>query len=331
MNSYLDNLNKNILIVGGGAVAINFHFPRIQRHFKPSSIYIIENDPLQIKQLTETFKTYKNIFVQNNLPHKDFFLTLIATPPKFHFEYYKKTIEQTKRYIIEKPMTIAAKEAKELEKSSKKNKKKVFVNLLRRSLNNFKLLRELHDKGEFGKLLRVDVAEGGVFGWNAASMGSFSKEFNGGGVLMDTGPHTIDLLFQFFDNLYLKESFMDNDDADTIEANCILNLVDQHNTPITVNLSRNRNLSNTAKFAFDKANCTLDVRNENIHIERPDGIKYTIVSSERKVDFSTLFDNFYENFVVPDKNLAVSPSESIKTIAILEKAYEIRKSIKGAF
>ena len=75
----------------------------------------------------------------------------------------------------------------------------------------------------------------------------------------------------------------------------------------------------------------LTVRDENIRIQRPDGINYTIVSSDRKIDFATLFDDFYENFVIPNRNNPVSPSESIKTIEILEKAYEIRKSILGAF
>ena len=213
---------KPALIVGCGAVALGFHFARIQALIRTPQLYLCEVDPLRFEYVEKRWKSNPRVSPVREIPAQTAFsLVLIATPPKFHYEYYEQIAERTDALLIEKPLTISVNEAEAIDFSSREKKVMVFVNLLRRLLINYRLLRDIYRSKRFGELRSVRLSEGGVFNWDAASMGSFSRELNGGGVLMDTGPHALDLLFQVFDTLELESSLMDSWGKErSIEANC---------------------------------------------------------------------------------------------------------------
>ena len=152
---------------------------------------------------------------------------------------------------------------------------------------------------------------------------------------MDTGPHTLDLLFQFFDTLSLQEAFMDNWDENTVEANCLLKMESNNNIGVELMISRNRNLSNRAIFEFEDAICTLGIRDNTIFIKHTNGISYQAFPSTEHMniapDYETLFDIFYEKFVLAGNNHGVSPTESIKSLEVIEKAYSTAHKIRTGF
>ena len=172
-------------------------------------------------------------------------------------------------------------------------------------------------------MLKVEINEGGVFNWQVASVGSFSHKLNGGGVLMDTGPHTLDLLFQIFEEVNIVNSYMDSK-APAIEANCYLKLLAENKIPINVNLSRNRYLSNTARFKFEDATLLVGVSAETINVIERSGLEYKIQAQKNvnEPTWSSLVDQFYRNFLRNNSNNGVSANEYLRIARVLDEAYQ---------
>ncbi len=154
---------------------------------------------------------------------------------------------------------------------------------------------------------------------------------------MDTGPHTLDLLFQVFDSLTLKAAFMDApiaEDFFAIEANCQLILETDDGLPVELTLSRNRNLSNKAYFQFERARIAADVRDNTLDLALGDGCEVQCMPFGARVNpmtFSDLFDSFYSRFLLASDNRGVSVSETLPAMRIIDDAYALAAPMKVGF
>ncbi len=326
---------RRALIVGGGAMAIDHHLPRIFTLLGVEHVDIFDIDPRRRALLARRFRRNRRIaLIERILEHAVYDIVLVSTPPKFHYDFYAQLEDQSPAFLIEKPLALNASQAASIEASAARNNVSVFVNLIRRSLRSFQLVKQFCASERFGKLQHVTVAEGDVFGWRATSLGSFSRDLNGGGVLMDTGPHTLDLLIQVFDRLELDSARMDGSQH-TIEANCTLRMTADDRIPITVSLSRSRHLSNTAYFQFENATCAAAVRDNAITVTHPDGEHYMIyppdTATTHPLTFTDLNDAFYRQFLVPGDNASVNASQSREVLGIIDRAYEIAEPLRGPF
>ncbi len=329
---------KSAIVLGGGAVGIKFHVPRLIRIGGFTDICVVEPNQKRVEELKNQFASNQIISITESLPKgKPFSLAVIATPPKFHLYYVQELIGQCEDILIEKPIARTVDEAIKIVHLLDQNGVRGYICHIRRTLKSFSFVRTILCDGLFGDLLSVSVREGSVFNWDAASIGSFSRDLNGGGVLMDTGPHTLDLLFQVFDSVDLKKAWMDADYQNSekaIEANCILELETNNGVPINVLLSRNRYLPNMASFQFEKAKVHVNVTNNTLSIEANGGTKLHCIPGDKitsPMDFNDLFDKFYINFIDKKMNEGVSPEDGLRVIRIIDKAYECSTLMTGAF
>lgn len=332
----MDSKFSNVLIVGAGAMAINHHLPRFIDILGCRHVYILETNPQRRAALSKRFESDTKIKLIDQLPDpKDIYdLVLISTPPKFHFEYFELLQANADVFLIEKPLTINADEARIICQIASEKEIKVFVHLIRRTLKAYILIKSLWESGLFGELKSVRLFEGGVFNWDSVSMGSFSNELNGGGVLMDTGPHAIDLLFQVFKEIKLIESRMDAL-APAIEANCVLKLSADKEIPVLLSLSRNRNFSNETVFDFEKVEVRVGVRNNDIKVNLKNNVSFLAAPgdmiSNHCVDFSSLIDDYYNKYILARINNGVGPDDSLKIAELIDAAYSNAELIKGGF
>src|SRR5262249_52888377 len=95
------------------------------------------------------------------------------------------------------------------------------------------------------------VQDGYVFNWPLASDFSFRRELAGGGVLMDTGVHTLDQLLWWLGDVNSFEYYDDNYGG--VEAECELHLTFKSGVEGIVELSRMRNLPNMAIIRGERA------------------------------------------------------------------------------
>src|SRR5262249_1962701 len=109
-------------------------------------------------------------------------------------------------------------------------------------------------KGVLGAPRRFVVKGGGMYSWDAATLGNMRKEMAGGGVLIDFGSHLVDLLFTLFEGPADVLEYHDNARGG-IEAGCTARLRPRHRgEPIegTVELARTRKLGHLIRVECER-------------------------------------------------------------------------------
>ena len=335
---------SKVLIVGCGAIAIQYHLPRLLAHLGPGfayddqlptgpTVYLYDHSPARREELSAQFQQHTKVVVLAQLPEDESYdLIAICTPALYHRDTYFRLERSSKRFLIEKPLAITADDAREIGVSADHNNRRVFVNLLRRQLSSLSLLRAFWQDQVFGDLRSVSSSEGRVYAWKAASFSFFDRKQSGGGVLMDMGPHVLDQLLQLFQTLDLEEAKIDCQRG-AIEANARLQLRGNGRVPIKVDLSRNRNLSNSIELKFDRATCRMQSFGNAIEVESS-GRHFSIVPQSRirsPIDYETTLDNFYYERLLLNDWSGVSPQESALGLEVIEKSYEVATDYEGCF
>ena len=127
---------------------------------------------------------------------------VIATPHYFHVPLALRAIERGLHVIVEKPVAVQKSEAEKLVKASAEHPElKIAAMFNQRTNGSHKKIKDLIDRGELGKIMRVNWIITDWFrsqqyydsgDWRASWRGE------GGGVLINQCPHQLDLMQWFF-------------------------------------------------------------------------------------------------------------------------------------
>jgi len=126
----------------------------------------------------------------------------VATPPESHLRYAAAAMKAGKPVYVEKPMARNFSESLEMIEVSRRSGQQLHVAYYRRALPYFLKIKELIDSGVIGKLLGVNLRyarcprpgddDPARKDWHV------QPEISGGGYLIDTGSHQINLLQYYF-------------------------------------------------------------------------------------------------------------------------------------
>lgn len=323
------------VVVGGGAVGSQFHVPRILGLEKCTELFVVDTNNYQRERLQSQFRNEARVNVVSRLPPGPFDLAVVATPPKFHLDYFQALCAGCQHIVIEKPLAVSPEEARSISAEADRLGIQVYVGLIRRSLSSFAMVKSWIESQLFGKLVSLSVAEGMIFDWGAVSGGSFSRDLNGGGVLMDTGPHVLDQLYQVFSTVNLVSARLDalpEEGSSAVEANATLRF-DCDGIPASVLLSRNRSLSNSATFHFEKAAVKLGLHSDQIQLRDREGNILRGVTNESGpiLTYDDLFTAFYRNFVLARNNEGISAAESVRLQDLIANIYNRCQLMEDVF
>ena len=134
--------------------------PKLARNFQNSNFFKLEtvSDKSQSNLLRakkdfpfiKTSKDYKKS-ITNNID-----IVVIATPTNTHFQISKFALMMKKHILVEKPISLSEKEVQNLEKISKKNKKKIFVDYPFIFSGSINYIKKIIESNRFGKLNEVE-------------------------------------------------------------------------------------------------------------------------------------------------------------------------------
>ncbi len=120
-----------------------------------------------------------------------FNLVLVATPNDKHCELVCAALNAGKNVICEKPVAMSMAELDQMIETARKNGVLFTVHQNRRWDKDFRIVKELWDSGELGRIYaihsRLHGARGAMFGWRA-------EPEHGGGMIYDWGVHFVDQL-----------------------------------------------------------------------------------------------------------------------------------------
>jgi len=125
----------------------------------------------------ECYLDYKKAIKNNHLD-----LVIISTPTSSHFKIAKFALENSKHVLVEKPLCLSSKEAKELNKIAKLKNRMIFVDYPFLFSGTINYIKKIIDTKKYGKILQIE---------SFREQAPVRKDVN---VIWDLGTHDISIL-----------------------------------------------------------------------------------------------------------------------------------------
>ncbi len=232
-----------LAMIGCGAVAEQAHLPAGRLLHNGCFTLLVDTNESRAAALARSFGIDRS--VRDWRKAADCFdAALVALPHHLHEPVCCELLAAGKHVLVEKPLARSVREAEAMIAAANRSGTMLAVGLMRRFGWAPLVVRRLAVSGALGTIESFDFQEGGIYDWPVASDFFFRRETAGGGVLIDTGAHTLDLLLWWLGD-YAEVEYAD-DSAGGVEADCCLNLSLQSGAQGVVELSRIRGMRNTA-------------------------------------------------------------------------------------
>ena len=264
-----------LAIVGCGAVTERGHLPAAA-----------SMESVQVTLLVDTDRSRaENLARQYNVPHvtQDYTrvwdlaeAAIIALPHHLHAPISTALLARGVYVLVEKPMALSVAECDAMIDAADQGQAILAIGLMRRFLLSAQFTKEAIDAGLLGSIDSFDMREGFVYNWPVASDFFFRKDRAGGGVLFDTGAHTLDAVLWWFGDVASFEYF--DDSYGGVEADCEIHLLMESGATGIVELSRTRDLRNTAIIRGEKATLESSLHTTQVRF-LPRGVPFEIQGS----------------------------------------------------
>jgi len=184
-------------IIGAGAVTERKSGPGLQRAERSSLAAVMRRDGEKAADFARRHDVPRWYDDADQLvadPEVD--AVYVATPPGSHREHVLRAAAAGKPVYVEKPMARTAEECEEMIAACSRAGVPLFVAYYRRAMPRFVRVKELLDGGAVGEVRAVAVRlEKGAGTWEPGHLPwRFQPEIAGGGLFVDLGSHTLDLL-----------------------------------------------------------------------------------------------------------------------------------------
>jgi predicted dehydrogenase len=248
-----------LAIIGCGAVTELCHLPAAKLTQEVKIVALVDKNIQRAKLLAKRFGITNYAQDYQQLP-ENVNGVIIALTNFLHAPVAMDFLKSRMPVLIEKPMALTVEEAEAMVKTADVAEVALQVGLMYRFCNGARLVKRVIDEGWLGALQSFSLESGFVYDWPVTTGFIFSKEQAGGGVLIDTGSHMLDLLRWWLGDV-IDVEYRD-DSLGGVEADCLVSLVLQHPTgPVqgTVTLSRIRKLSDTARIVGERFTIEYDL------------------------------------------------------------------------
>jgi predicted dehydrogenase/nucleoside-diphosphate-sugar epimerase len=257
---------------------------------------------------------------------------IVATPSATHGAIGNALAGRGIHVFMEKPLAHTVIQAERMVATAEEKGSVLAVGLLRRHLAIARWTRALLASGLLGRIERFEAREGFVYNWAVSSADMLRPGTAGGGVLMDTGAHTLDLLLWWLGDAQ-KVTYQDDTQAG-VEADCRLDLVMESGAIGSVELSRSRNLRNSVRIVGTKGHVEVHLYANEVLSASPEVLDFTHEGiSPRNMPpqiFADLFEAELRDFLraaAQRSAPSVDGSESLRSIALIEKCYANRRPL----
>lgn len=189
----IDTINAGIASYGMSGKL--FHAPFLEAHPHYNLAAILERHKEESRVKYPNSKLYRSF--EELIADKSIQLVVINTPVQTHFEYAKAALNAGKNIVVEKPFTVTASEAQELDDIAKGKKLFLSVYQNRRYDGDFRAIKDVIQENILGTLKEAELR---YDRYRTGHSGKDHKEGDkpGAGNLHDLGAHLIDQAIQLF-------------------------------------------------------------------------------------------------------------------------------------
>ncbi len=325
-----------LAIVGCGAVVDHHLVPALKRVGWMPSV-LIDTSPERIKIVARKMgskgKTALTGFDWRAMLG-EFDAAVVAVPHALHAPIGTALLEAGKHVFMEKPLATTVADCERMIAAARTKGVTLSVGLLRRYLRIARWTKALIASGTLGDIEHFDVREGFVFNWDTSTDAILRPNLSAGGVLMDTGAHTLDLVTWWLGDVASLEY---RDDAEGgVEADCVLECRMASGATGRIELSRTRDLRNTIRINGTKGFAEVHLyKNEvlagsdNVLAFAHDGIAAAGMEPQF---FPELFDAELRDFKISasgEGKVGVAGGDATKSVAMIERAYKVRQPLES--
>ena len=258
---------------------------------------------------------------------------IVATPHALHERICVDLLRAGKHVFVEKPMAHTTAACIAMNSAAAESGAKLAVALYCRQATAGRWFKEALQANAFGTLHRFKIGQGYEYNWPLASDSMWRKEQSGGGVLVDTGAHTMDQIIWWFGEPDEIEYF---DDADGgVEADALARMRWISGLQGEVELSRTRTTSNALVLESKKGILTLSMWGDKLEASSASMLTFDSPMFQKPpFQPENWMDMFRAQLVQFDAYVrgqlahVVSGDEAIRSVALIERCYATRRRLE---
>jgi len=323
----------SLAIIGCGAVAQERYIPA--SHLISNTVditYVVDINVKRAEEVAQRFQIPNYVDDYHRIIDK-VDAVVVATPPKSHASIAIHCLTHGTHVLCEKPMALSVEEAEKMVKVSRDSQTHLAIGMNRRLCLSSRIANFLLNNRFLGKIDRFEIEEGHKFNWPLRSFHIFTGNE---GILLDTGPHLLDLLFWLLGNDVEISKYRD-DSFGGVEANAQIELKIIHNSDEisgTVELSFTRHLRNTIRIFGERGYIDVPVlggKSVIFHeLSNPDReleIQFNNISAKNRIEqFAEQLARFASS--ISDNEVRYVPgTEGIPVIKAIRECYNIRETM----
>lgn len=315
--------NNRILLIGCGLIAQSMHLPAILKFFNKEEISLLEKDLKTLKKVRKNFDIKTSYSKMSEIDFNQYSYVVLAVPYQLNYDILNILLDYNIKILSEKPVVSNYKDYKLLKPKVENSRSEIYINQTRRfsplSKNIKKIINSESDIYKLGNLTSVSYADGSKFDWDSSSGFYFKNQF---GVLLDRGPHAIDLIGWIIkDDLEILDFYKDSKDHFP-ESHTHLKMISKNKRiPVDITLSWKYKLANQVIFNFDYGKILFGVNDLN---------SYEVIASNKRktIMAKDSVDNYYDLGKVVFNNFLNFPLNSVSffdvenSIKVISEAYE---------
>lgn len=330
------NSLPRLAIIGCGAV-VDYHLlPALKRQGWLPSV-LIDTSPAGIKAVARRMGANgKSVLTGSDWRAMvgEFDAAVVAVPHMLHAPIGIGLLDAGKHVFMEKPLATKVADCERMIQAADAKGVVLSVGLLRRYLRIARWTKALIDSGTLGEIKSFDVSEGFVFNWDTSTDAILRPALSGGGVLMDTGAHTLDLVTWWLGDVASLD--YSDDAAGGVEADCVLECRMASGAIGRVELSRTRELRDTIRIKGSKGSVEVHLAKNQIIEGTENALAFTfdgITGSKMEPQFfPELFDAELRDFkasAMGGARAGISGREGVKSVDLIERCYAARQPLKS--
>lgn len=314
---------KEIALIGCGALGKAYYVPACKLMRDVSITWFVDKHPDNAKQLVHDYGTGEIATDYHSV--KDVDAVIVAVPNAVHAEVTNHFLEMGVDVLCEKPIATSLIDAQSMLRSREMTGARLAISHPRRRFNSYRIAKSLIDQNGLGALVGISYEEGLVFDWPSSSSFLLSPRMSGGGVLIDTGIHVVDLIRWLF-NCEMTLMHYEDDGLGRIESNseiqCYLTK-DRGRVPCKISLSRTRRLDNCMVISGQDSLIKVTLSDLNDITFQGSGFNGRLESSG-KITYEECFADQISALLDPTRDDYTKGEEAVKALAFIEQCYARR-------
>ncbi len=185
-------------VVGCGAIVREAHLPAVVAHPDVEVTALCDRERANARMTAHEFDLHCPIVTSASELVGKVDAAIVAVPPRWHAPVAIELMTAGIDVLCEKPLATTVEDAAAMAACARDHRRVLAVALMMRYFPHNEVLRQLVVDDELGEIREVVAEDGAPLDWAMAANSYFDRRNTGGGVLFDSGVHTLDRVLWLF-------------------------------------------------------------------------------------------------------------------------------------